>query len=614
MVIKSLALKSRWLKSLTPKPPKVAADLWASAASMAIVNGIPNLPKTTKTNYGNGNGVDAPHRNGNSNGNVANPNHSVDHANATKTNAINNGSNQSKSQLLPPLPPNVIAIDRSKSSRASANQPKSALPTPMELQADRGSRSISRSIQKAVHRSSQNRVNSDKFNAALASLSQAEIADLSVTPRSPTTNQPLTDSADHAQPQEQTLRILSDAEKRAQQEANVYMDGLFDDYEVVLGDRNHHLDPQSESRAYATNSKVTNPGQAGLSGIEKFRQRQRNQFNDQVNNAEHVAPALPETAFAANPGTGRYQFWVALGATVIAVAAAGYSYNQARVAQQDLENVEVAADYRSAGEYEACINQAQIGAANQVIAGALQNVLQSCQTAQTDRQAQDQLVLAQSLADSGKLKEAITIAARVSPDAQSYAESQQLINTSSQRLLNLAQAFYHKGQLDAASSMVAVIPETSNIKGKALSSLALWQQEQQQNESTLLKAKQHLSQGDWQAAIAAARQVSPAPHWQKQAQAIITEAQSKQIAANPTLPSDRRANNPPPASNNPGNNIYNSPATSYYEPAPRYNPPAPRVQEPRYYNPPPSYSPPVYEPPYVAPAPSYDPSPPSRAD
>jgi hypothetical protein len=308
---------------------------------------------------------------------------------------------------------------------------------------------------------------------------------------------------------------------------------------MTLGDR-----PAPNLNEPPTNQQSPDSGQPipATNDLTNYRQQQ-NEHGDPVDQGK------PEPDLWSNPSLGRYQSWIALGATVLAlplVAAAGHAYNQARIAQHDLESVEIAAVHRSAGDYDACINQAQSGAANAVIADSLQNLMQSCQSAQQDRLASDQLVLAQSLVDSGKLKEAISIATRIEPSTQAYAESQQLINYSSQRLLEMAHTFYDRGQLDAASNMVAVIPATSNLKGKALSQLALWQQEQQQNELALQEANQELSKGNWQAAIASARQVTQSPHWQKQAQAIINKAQANLVAVNqPALNAPAPRSNPP---------------------------------------------------------------------
>jgi hypothetical protein len=627
---------------------EVAPEVWTNVAAIAIANGIPGSAKSNNSNgtkhhadranarsskANNGNGKprnSQPHQQAAARPNrrsssadrledVFPPSSSQPDQDASAPSDTVNHRAHKQSPPLPPLPPNVFA--RVKSEHHSKRS-KFDLPTPMDLQAnsDRQVKAKSGKPKFSSRNNRRNKTDNPRFkqaSGAKPTLVPLPRAVVEITPRSPATNQQQADhinAAHIANTTPQGLRILSDAEKRAQQEANVYLDGLFDDYEMLLGDRHQNDHSQLE-----LNNLDAEDAQPGIVGIDKFRQRQRDQANN-LNHADRTDPGEPSPAGWVDPGKGRYQAWVTLGTGLLALASAGYAiyaYNQARVAQQDLENVQVATQYRSAGDYDACIAQAQVGAGNEVIATTLQNVLQSCQAAQQDRQAEDQLVLAQSLADSGKLKEALTIAARVSPDADVYTESQQLINASSQRLLDMAQAFYYKGQLDAASNMVAVIPETSELKGKALSSLALWQQEQQQNELILLKAKQNLQQQNWKAAIATARKVSQIPHWQQQAQKIIAEAEAKQIASNQTNqttvryspPSDLPVPNNSPSNSN--NNIYNPPAATYYEPAPRYNP----EPAPRYYNPPPSYSPPapVYEPP-AAPAPSYDPSPPSRAD
>jgi hypothetical protein len=519
---------------------------------------------------------------------------------ATKRSASNNSN---ISSALPPLPPNVINSSKSADKPGKPGKSKSepakpnifALPTPMDLQAEgdrhpttkssknnKKIRQLRNKVQPQAERNQNSQVKPEKANDTSTNGQLGRKLPLPALPTALTDPANLSAQRSQQSDSDQQLQVLSDADKRAKQDATVYLDGLFDDYE--LNHENRRRQPK-------------------LDGVAKFRQRQREQARPDQPESEEDATLL--TTLGRSP-------WIALGvgATVLALTAAGYAYNQLRVAELDLENVEMAAAYRSAGNYEACISQAQANASNQVIAGALQNVKQSCQLAQQNSLAAQQLVLAQSLVDSGKLKEAITIAMRVSPETQTYAEAQQLIDQSSQRLLDLAQAFYHKDQLDDAGKMIATIPETSELKGQALSRLALWQQEKQQNELALGKANQELSQGNWRGAIAAAREVTPVPHWQNQAQAVIQEAQSQIVAANqPSQPiAPTPVYNPPPVRRN----TYNPPAATYYEPAPRYNPPP----APRYYNPPPRYSPPapVYNPPPVVPAPSYDPAPPSRAD
>ncbi|AFY70436.1 hypothetical protein Pse7367_2172 [Thalassoporum mexicanum PCC 7367] len=625
---------------------EIGSDGWSMAAAMMLANGMAGDRNGHKNN-GNGNKdnqvSDQPEFADRSqvNAQVNDSNNSNDSGDVTQRQATPITSITESSPIsldhgaLPPLPPNVKAPNikakansrttpppklkyryksKSKSKLQSSNskarpkptkQTNFALPTPMDLQSDRLPNRAS-SVQHPTEQRHQGAPNQNGVKPNRQPASRSPIPALPIfNPPEPTNRSeppppPQLDQIDQTNNTQdhppQQLEVLSDADKRAKQEATVYLDGLFDDYELDLDNRRKQPEPiEPAPDALAAELNELNELDE-LDGLTKFRQRQHDyhQRDDRDQQAE------PDS----NSGTRRYQPLIALGIVGVGVVALtfGYGYNRARVAEQDLENVEMAAAHRSAGNYEACINQAQANAGNQAIALALQNVMQSCQSAQQDFLASQQLVLAQSLMDSGKLKEALTIAARISPNTDAYNESQQLIEQSSQRLLELAQAFYYKGQLEDAGKMIATIPETSELKGSALSSLALWQQEKQQNDLALVKAKRELSQGKWRGAIAAARQVTPVPHWQNQAQTVIKEAQSQIVAANqPSQPiAPAPVYNPPPA---PRRNIYNPPAATYYEPAPRYNPP-------------PRYSPPapVYNPPPVVPAPSYDPAPPSRAD
>ena len=137
-----------------------------------------------------------------------------------------------------------------------------------------------------------------------------------------------------------------------------------------------------------------------------------------------------------------------------------------------------------------------------------------------NRLSQDLLQQAKGLADQSQFKDAILMIAGISSP-----EATELIQQWSEKMLQIATERYQQhGKLEEAVDIANAIPTVAPITAKVPATVEAWRTDSRENGAHVQAAEQALQEGQWQQAIDAARQVSDTPYWQKQASAILAQA------------------------------------------------------------------------------------------
>ena len=133
-----------------------------------------------------------------------------------------------------------------------------------------------------------------------------------------------------------------------------------------------------------------------------------------------------------------------------------------------------------------------------------------------------QLQEAQAKAQAGEYTEAIAIA----QDLPTTPDIQAKIDRWAEQLLDRAEAKYTRnGEIETASVIIEMIPETSPARATGQELLTGWRQEHEYNQSIVTIAKEELQKEKWQnAKQEAAKITSKTPYWQKEAQNITKAA------------------------------------------------------------------------------------------
>ena len=173
--------------------------------------------------------------------------------------------------------------------------------------------------------------------------------------------------------------------------------------------------------------------------------------------------------------------------------------------------------YLDAKKYSECISEAQnFAQENFKLSPEVEKILGQCQLAQ-----------AQTLADNGKFKDAVNLAAEISPEHPVYQQTQQLIGQWSERMWELAKEQYQAGKLETSVYIAKAIPKYhAPTYEKAQQAAKEWPSQWQTNESNLQAAQVALKQEKWQVAINEANKLTT-PYWQQQAQPVIQTANQK---------------------------------------------------------------------------------------
>ncbi len=204
-----------------------------------------------------------------------------------------------------------------------------------------------------------------------------------------------------------------------------------------------------------------------------------------------------------------------------------------RNAMKDLNQV---ISLKTSGQFSQCFQQAQAFSAD------FTNLQQ-----QADALSGDCLLRhAETLAAAGQLPEAIALTDHLAPTHSRLDHAKKLASQWSKTALEQATANYRLGQFDRAIAIATAIPKTSPIAPQIQRTVQHWQQEVQQNQVLLTKARQNLDNKRWQDAIATAQQVrllqtvipETHPYWQTQVQPILLRAEQA-IAATRTVSAQR---------------------------------------------------------------------------
>lgn len=207
----------------------------------------------------------------------------------------------------------------------------------------------------------------------------------------------------------------------------------------------------------------------------------------------------------------------------------GFTYLRGQTAQATLAEVK---RLQSQGKYQACLAQAKTLTQDFGIGlhlhGQAEASLNQCQL-EIDEQ---KLGTAKQLATRGKLVDAITAASNLSDQSQLQPKAQWLVESWTQRLLELGLAEYHRGKLAQAIAYAQSIPVATPDYQTAQTTINQWQKNWQIAEAQFQKAQQAFDQGQWQAAIHLV-QKSPTPEnrfWQNKLAGIERKAKAAQKA------------------------------------------------------------------------------------
>ncbi len=215
-----------------------------------------------------------------------------------------------------------------------------------------------------------------------------------------------------------------------------------------------------------------------------------------------------------------------LGLTVIGLISI---HNRDQAAQATLAKVK---RLQSQGQYQACLEQAKTLTQNFGVSpslhGQAETVLNQCQI-ELDGQ---KLRTAQQLATTGKLVNAITSASKIPEQSQLQPQAQRLIETWTQRLLELGWAEYHRGDLAQAIAYAESVPVATPDYQTAQTTITQWQKSWQVAETHFRKAQQAFEQSQWQVAIQLAQDTPTSENhfWQAQLAGLERRAQAAQQA------------------------------------------------------------------------------------
>jgi serine/threonine-protein kinase len=201
-----------------------------------------------------------------------------------------------------------------------------------------------------------------------------------------------------------------------------------------------------------------------------------------------------------------------------------------------LKDLKQAISLKTSGQFSQCFQQAQAFSAD------FTDLQQ-----QADALSGDCLLRhAETLAAAGQLPEAIALTTHLAPTHVNFDRARKLASQWSKTALEQASAQYRLGQFDRAIAIATAIPKTSPIAPQIQHTVQQWQQEVQQNQALLTRARQNLDNKRWQDAIATAQQVrllqtvvpETNPYWQIQVQPILLQAE-RAIAATRAVSAQR---------------------------------------------------------------------------
>ncbi|WP_019504221.1 serine/threonine-protein kinase [Pleurocapsa sp. PCC 7319] len=160
---------------------------------------------------------------------------------------------------------------------------------------------------------------------------------------------------------------------------------------------------------------------------------------------------------------------------------------------------------------------------------------------QQEFEAQCGLGQAKEEANNLNYSAALAIAKTLPQNTSVNAEIQQQIESWSQQLLKQATKLYEQeGKLAEAIEIVQQIPQDSAVRPQVIDAQDSWKAESEKNEAIIHTAEKALSEENWQYAKQQATKVkdSPAMYWQKQAKAIISQAEEGIAATSPAEQSE----------------------------------------------------------------------------
>jgi|GEM_PF-365062 len=186
--------------------------------------------------------------------------------------------------------------------------------------------------------------------------------------------------------------------------------------------------------------------------------------------------------------------------------------------------------------YQDCYDQAVAINAQDQDTAVSQNMSQE---QQQEFEAQCGLGLAQAEAADFRYGAAIEIAQNLPKDTPVDAQIPQQIDDWSQQLLIRATKLYEQeGNLSQAIDEVKQIPQDSNVSSRAIAAKDAWKSEYETNEAIITTAEKALTEEQWSYAKEQATRVqdsSPSIYWQKQAQAIISQAEAEIATTEPEI-------------------------------------------------------------------------------
>ncbi|MDX2097361.1 MAG: serine/threonine-protein kinase [Leptolyngbyaceae cyanobacterium bins.59] len=278
----------------------------------------------------------------------------------------------------------------------------------------------------------------------------------------------------------------------------------------------------------------------------------------------------------------------------------GYSlYQRWHNQQQAQAALAEAQTLQQSAQYQACLDRLNPIAPLSSASGEVQHLLMKCRFG-----------LAQTLAKTGQLSEAMTLATQI-PDQSSLApEVKKSLNQWAEQLLKQATENYQQGRMKEATALVKAIPASTTIAQTAQTRLTEWQKAWKTDHDRWKAAQTAQKAGEWQKVLTETSQISKIPFWEKKTAALITTAQARlaESTAQVEIPSVPANSETTPASvYDPGIAVSNgtvnppspaNPTETTAPVAPAYIPPAPvPVAEPVYTPPVPSAPEPVYDPP-----------------
>lgn len=218
----------------------------------------------------------------------------------------------------------------------------------------------------------------------------------------------------------------------------------------------------------------------------------------------------------ARSGLNRLLWTIATGSLILIILSFGSRmYQQRQYRQAEKQTFEKLQTLASQADYDPCIETVSSISVESKFYRDAQDILHQCI-----------LGSGKQLAETGKIRSALTLWLSLPEDAKNKTEAETLIETLSTDLINQSQAKIEEGDLDEAILILAQIPLEAPATATAQNLRESWRNEWEKNEAAVKQAETEISKGEWLAAQTSLQKVTLNPYWQTQIAPLKKQAEA----------------------------------------------------------------------------------------